>query len=218
MADAHENDGVQRLIERIRDEAVEAGRAQAKALVEQAMAEAAAILAAAQRERDEQKIKAARELEIEKQAARAAVHTAARDVVLGLKSALVASFEAHVARLVSDTLREPELMRKLVLALGGRVASERLVDREVEILVAAMFDDAAEDSSIPPRVRDTILGISREMLREGVELHTSAKVSAGAKVRLVGEQLEIDLSEAAISEMLLAYLTARFRWILDGAE
>lgn len=213
-----DRDGVQRLIDRIRDEAVEAGRSQAKALVEQAQAEASSILAAAQRERDELQRKALRELEIEKQAARAAVHTAARDVVLSLKSALVATFEAHVARLVSDTLREPELMRQVVLTLAGRVAQEALVGKQVEIIVAALLDEHRSDESIPPAVRDKILGISREMLREGVELHASAKIAAGAKVKLVGEDLEVDLSEAAISEMLLAYLTPRFRWILEGSE
>lgn len=210
--------GVQRLIDRIREEAVGEGRAEATALVEAAKAEAAAILERAERERDELQRKAHREIEVEKQASRAAVHTAARDVILGLKSEVVASFEAHVHRLVSDTLRDPELMQTLVLVIAGRVAEEVTVGKEIEVVVSALLDEHAPDEPMPAVVRDGILGISHDMLREGVELRTSPKVSAGAKIQLVGEHIEIDLSEDAITEMLLAYLTPRFRWILEGAQ
>jgi V/A-type H+-transporting ATPase subunit E len=212
------HDGVQRLIDRIREEAVGAGRTQAAAIVEQARAEAAAILEAARRERDELQRKAHREIEVEREAARAAMHTAARDVVLSLKAGVVATFEAHVARLVSDTLRDPALMRTLVLVIAGRVAREVLVGKDVEVVVSALLDEHAPDEPMPAAVSDGILGISRDMLREGVELRASPRVAAGAKVRIVGEAVEVDLSAVAISEMLLAYLTPRFRWILEGAE
>lgn len=218
QGEAREHDGVQRLIDRIRSEAVEAGGSEAAALVEQAKREAAAILADAQREREALQRKTRAELEVEKQAAHAAVHAAGRDVMLSLKASLVAAFQAHVGRLVSDSLHEPELVRQLVLALAGRVADEALVGREIELLVAALLCEPRPDAPLEPRVRDTILGISREMLREGVHLHASPKVAAGATVKLVGESLEIDLGDAAITAMLCAYLTPRFRWILDGTQ
>ena len=114
--DKDQDDGVQRLIDRIRGEAVSAGRSEAEEILARARAEAAALLEAAAREREELQKKAHREIEIEKQAARAAVHTAARDVILSLKAGVVATFEAHVERLVTDTLRDPALLRTLVLA------------------------------------------------------------------------------------------------------
>jgi V/A-type H+-transporting ATPase subunit E len=73
-----------------------------------------------------------------------------------------------------------------------------------------------------PKLRDlgkqTILSLSSDMLREGVELIPSSSVEGGAKVRLVGEQLEIDLSDKAISKMLADHLLPRFQAILTGAE
>ncbi len=210
--------GVQRLIDRIREEAVGSGRTQAQALVEAAKVEAAEIRERAERERDELLRRAHREIEVEKQAARAAVHTAARDVVLGLKSGVVASFEAHVHRLVSDVLRDPELIRTLVLVVAGRVSREVLVGKDIELLVSALLDERTSDDPMPSAVRDGILGISHDMLREGVRLRISPKVTAGAKIQLVGEHVEVDLTDDAISQMLLAYLTPRFRWILEGAE
>ena len=210
--------GVQRLIDRIREEAVGSGRAEAQALVDAAKAEAAAIKERAERAREELLRQAHREIEVEKQAARAAVHTAARDVVLSLKSGVVASFEAHVHRLVSDALRDPELMRTLVLVVAGRVAKEVLVGKDLELWVSTLLDEHAPDESMPAVVRDGILGISHDMLREGVRLRVSPKVAAGAKIQLVGEHVEVDLTDDAITEMLLAYLTPRFRWILEGAQ
>ncbi|MCA9706319.1 MAG: hypothetical protein KDK70_10765 [Myxococcales bacterium] len=216
-ADQERTDGVQRLIDRIRGEAVAAGRTEAVAIVARARAEAAAMLEAAARERDELQKKAHREIEIEKQAARAAVHTAARDVVLGLKAGVVATFEAHVERLVTNTLRDPALMRTLVLVIAGRVAKEVLVDEQLEVVVSALLDEAPA-AKMPTEVRDGILGISHEMLREGVELRASPKIAAGAKVKIVEDAVEVDLTEDGISQMLLGYLTPRFRWILEGVE
>ena len=66
--------------------------------------------------------------------------------------------------------------------------------------------------------KQTILNLSSDMLREGVELIPAAEVGGGAKVRLVGEQLEIDLSDKAISKMLAARLLPRFQAILTGVE
>lgn len=217
-ADEQGDDGVQRLIDRIREQAVGAGRSEAEALVNRARAEAAAIVEAATRERELLLREAKREIEIEKQAARAAVHAAARDVVLSLVSNVAATFEAHVHRLVSDTLRDPELMRTLVLVIAGRVAQEVLVGKDIEVVVSALLDEHAPGEPLPAVVRDGILGISHEMLRAGVELRASPKVAAGAKVKIVGEAVEVDLTSEAISQMLLAYLAPRFRWILEGVE
>lgn len=210
--------GVQALIDRIREQAVEAGRREADALREQAQTEAAALVEAAKREREAMLSEARKHIEIEQQAGRAAVQMAARDVMLALEASVVSRFEAHVARLVSDTLQDPALMRQLVLVLAGRVANELLVDKQLEIVVSALLDEHPANQPMPAKVRDGILGISHGMLREGVELSVSNQLTSGAKVKLVGEAAEVDLSAAAISEMLLAYLTPRFRALLQGVE
>ena len=56
------------------------------------------------------------------------------------------------------------------------------------------------------------------MLREGVDLKPSEDMSGGIRIQMVGEDLEIDLSEKAISELLLEFLLPRYRAILSGAE
>jgi V/A-type H+-transporting ATPase subunit E len=67
-------------------------------------------------------------------------------------------------------------------------------------------------------MRHLVLGISGDMLREGVDLKPSEDISGGIRIRLVGEDLEIDLSDQAISDLLLQNLLPRYRAIVTGAE
>ncbi len=68
------------------------------------------------------------------------------------------------------------------------------------------------------RMRNLVLGITGEMLREGVELKPSEDMSGGIRIQMVGEDLEIDLSDKAISELLLEILLPRYRAIVTGAD
>ena len=56
------------------------------------------------------------------------------------------------------------------------------------------------------------------MLRDGVELIPATEVNGGARVRAKGEDAEVDLSDAAVSELLIRHMTPRFRAILEGSE
>jgi V/A-type H+-transporting ATPase subunit E len=67
-------------------------------------------------------------------------------------------------------------------------------------------------------MRRLVLGISGEMLEQGVDLKPSANMGGGIRIRLVGEDLEIDLSDQAISDLLLQNLLPRYRDIVSGAE
>jgi len=63
-----------------------------------------------------------------------------------------------------------------------------------------------------------VLGISQRMLREGVEIIPSSEVSGGARVRVVGEDLEFDLTDEALSKLLMKHLLPRYRSILEGTD
>lgn len=63
-----------------------------------------------------------------------------------------------------------------------------------------------------------ILGLSSDMLREGLELVPDSEVEGGARVRLVKDKLEIDLSDRAIARMISQRLIPRFKAIMEGAE
>ena len=217
--EAQQASGVRELIARIRDDGVEAGQARAEEIIAEARHEATRLLAEAREEARETHRKASAEIESFKDAALEALNLAARDARLQLASSLVASFEEHVRRLVAPVTHDGSLIRALILVLAGQAAGEYPRDQELEILVSDLLaGKEAENPELDQIIRDSVLGISGNMLREGVEIIPSNDVPGGARVRVVGEELEIDLTDEAISQLLLKHLLPRYRDILQGNE
>lgn len=211
--------GIKDLIARIRDEGVQSGRQEADRILSEARREAARIVSEAQQKADETLNSARTTIQLEKKAALESLKLAFRDTGLELKAAVVASFEEHVRRLVSEVTLEGEFLKSLVLVLAGHSVEEYVKDKDVRIMISDVFIKGQEMSSGDTEsTREAALAISNKMLREGVELVAAKGMGGGAKVRLVGESLEIDLSEDTVSELILKHLLPRFRGILEGSE
>ena len=220
MADETPNaSGVQELISRIRDDGVQAGKEEADRVLAQARREAARLVADAQAQADEMRQKASAEIESVKHAALEALKLAARDTGLKLEAEVLASFQRHVKRLIAPVTHDGKFIRTLILVLAGHAVEEHLEDKELQILVSDLLaGKERENPELDERMRLAVLGISGEMLREGVEIVPSSEVEGGARVRVVGEDLEIDLTDEAVSKLVLKHLLPRYRAILEGAE
>jgi V/A-type H+-transporting ATPase subunit E len=214
----HTESSVQALIDRIRDQGVQSANREAARILAEAEAKASQLLADAQKQAEQLRAKATADIEAEQAAAQEALKLSARDTVMRLKNLVAIAFETFVRRLVTTATQDRELMKNLVLVLAGHSAEEFIKDKQIQILLS----DALLTGKSDPKLRDlgkqTILSLSSDMLREGVELIPSSGIEGGAKVRLVGEQLEIDLSDKALSKMLAAHLLPRFHALLTAAE
>lgn len=214
-----QSSGVQDLISRIRDDGVEAGKAEASRVLAEAHAEAALLVQQAQAEAQEINRQASAEIEDYKRAALEALKLAARDTRLQLEAAVLAAFEAHVKRLVAPVKYDGSFIRALLLVLAGQAAEQYPRDQQLEILVSELLaGHEDENAELDKTIRDNVLAISGNMLREGVEIIAASEVPGGARVRVVGEDLEIDLSSEAVSALLLKHLLPRYRAILEGAD
>ncbi len=213
--------GVHDLVTRLRDEGVQAGRSEADRLVAEAKQQAAQIVEAARAEAATLRETTRVDVEKEREAALQALKLAARDSVLELREGVSRHFEQHIKRLVSQTTTDEDFLRALVLVLAGRAASEFVQDRDAEVLVAARLGDPVSEEEVEAaraRMREFILGITGNMLREGVELITDSEMTGGARVRVKGEHAEVDLSNATVTALLMKNLLPRFQAILDGSE
>lgn len=211
--------GVQDLISRIRDEGVQSGKQEASRLVDGARREAARLVESARAEAEELRQKARAEIETERNASLEAIKLAARDTALQLEADVVAAFESCVRRLVSPQVRDPELIRALVLVLGGHAVEQFVKDKEARVFVSdVLFKQPGESAEVDERADQAVLGITGDMLRDGIELVPSSEVEGGARVRLVGENLEVDLTEETVHKMLMKHMLPRFRGILEGGE
>ena len=208
--------GVQDLIGRIRDEAVRSARDEADRMLAEARAQAARIVADARAEAAVLKKDARAAIETEHTAAIEALRMAARDTGLQLRTAVLSAFEEHVRRLVTDVSTDASVLRDMILILAGKAAEDLIKNRDAAILIPGRLADEP-----PPELEEFLqrsaVAFSADVLRDGIELIPASEVRGGARVRLVDDDLEIDLSDEALSEMMLKLLLPRYRRILAEA-
>lgn len=209
------SDGVQSLIDRIRDDGVQAARDKAEQILKDARQEASQIVANAKAESDSLRADAKREIEDHRTASLDALQLAARDTVLELKAKVVERFEEFLKRLVISATRDEETVRSLVLVLAGHAASEFIQDKELEIRISKAL---LGEGTLEEEGNRVLLALSSDMLREGIQLIPDDVIEGGARVQLVKDKLEIDLSDKAISRMIAQSMIPRFRDILRGAQ
>ena len=134
------------------------------------------------------------------------------------KARVMARFEEFVKRLVVSATRDKELVRSIVLVLAGHAAEEFIQDKEIEVRISSALLEGQTGPVFKEEGKLAILGLSSDMLREGLELVPDSEIEGGARVRLVQDKLEIDLSDRAIARMISQRLIPRFKAILEGAE
>jgi len=210
--------GVQELINRIRDQGVRSGQEEADRILADAKEQAARMIAAAEAEIEARQSKAQARLEADEASSIASLEIAARDSALELQSAVVVAFERQVKRLVSNITQDGSFLKALVLVLGGHAADEYIGDKDIQVFASQFAFDEESGPEVEERVREATLAIGSDMLREGIELVPSEDIDGGVRVRVVEDNLEIDLSSEAISKLLLRHMLPRFRALLSGAE
>lgn len=211
--------GVQTLIERLRTEGVEAGRQEAEKIIAQARKQAEHLLREAQAEAERliaQAQKTQAELE---NATREALALAVRDAKLRLRQELSAAFDRKLAELVRQALAPLPFLEQLILQVAGQVGRE-LPDGPVTLLLPPVSPELeaphqSPEPATPGTLTHLALGVFRDMLREEVELRVGSGFAAGIRVEL-GEEVMLDLSDEALSQLLSAHLRPRFRLLLEG--
>ncbi len=224
MTETAKATGVQELINRLRDDGVRAGKEEADQVLRDARKQAAAIVSQAKAEAEDMLEKARHEIETEKSSAIESLKVAIRDTELKMEAELKATFAAHVKRLVSVEMQDVEFLRQIILAIAGMAAGDKACgEKPVNIILPAnLFRSDKRETRLTEEGRENfrrlVLGISGDMLREGVDLKPSESIGGGIRIQLVGEDLEIDLSDKAISELLLQTMLRRYRSLVAGAD
>ena len=215
--------GVDALIARLREEGVSAGRSEADRILADAQAQAKRILDKANAEARERQEAARQESDAYRAAGEAALKTAMRDTVLDMKATLMQRFSADVKRLVSQQLKDPDVLKQMILEVVGRVRDDAGVgdEAEVEVILPETAIGLEELRGNPEELQkgvptQFVLGLTGEMLREGVTFSASEDVAAGVRIRMKESDITVDLTEEAVAALLLQHLQPRFRAILEG--
>jgi len=215
--------GVDALIETLRSEGVAAGREEADRLIAEARAEKQRILDEADAEAKRRKEAAQQEVADMKRAAHDALEQAARDSVLELRQRMMTQFSEDVRRLVSQEVREAEIVRQMILCVARR-AGEALDSLGAESITIELPRNAPglADLRRDPRALSQdelmrlVLGVTGDRLRAGLTLRVAADDRHGIRVLERDNAIELDLTEAALAEVMLDHLHPRFRALLEG--
>lgn len=215
--------GVDELIAKLRDEGVSAGRAEADSIVGDARAQAKKILDNANADARDRIEVARKESDAYRAAGEAALKTAMRDTVLDMKMALMERFSSDLKRLVSHQMQDPEVLKQMILEVAGRTRADGEVGDadELEVILPEEVVGLEELRVNPEELRKGrltkfVLGLTGEMLREGVAFSASQDIAAGIQIQLKDKDITLDLTEKAVAALLLQHLQPRFRAILEG--
>ena len=212
----HVSSGVQDLIARIRDESVQAGQQEAESLIREAQKRAAETVAQARAEAETLLAKARAEIARERQAAIDALQQAVRDTVLALKERLTMRFVEEVKGLVGKELKDTDFLRQMILAISGQVLPDEAQNRALELLLSNDLFPEADDGE--QSMRDFIQGLSSQVIHGGIELKPSGESKSGIRLRLIGEDMEVDLTDEALTALLLKHLLPRFRAYVEEGK
>lgn len=221
--DALPSSGVEALIERLRDEGVANGRAQAEQLIADARHEAERIVADAEAEAEEILTQARIEVERYRSAGEDALQGAMRDAILKMKDQLSTRFSEQVKRLVSTEMAQEAFLEKLILELAGRVRRDAGLDdsEKVELILPEDIVGLEQLRREPEQLREGslahfVLTLTSELLHDGVEIYSSGDIDKGICIRLQDGEIQVDLTPEKVASVLLEHLHPRFRAILEG--
>lgn len=216
--------GVAALIERLKTEGVSAGKQEAEKMIHDAQNQAEKILNDARKEAEKLMQEGHEKIQKEKRAAVDALQLAARNMRLELRQRLIDRFMEEVKRLVHKELANEATIRQLILiiAIDHAEQLQKVKEKEIEIELPTTVLDFEEIRKNPKLLENDPLkklvqGVTSEMLRKGVSVKINKdKSELGIKVRIKDEGIEMDLTEEAISELLLKHMQPRFRALLEG--
>jgi V/A-type H+/Na+-transporting ATPase subunit E len=199
--------GVDELIDRLKTDGVVKGKSEAEAIVADAKRQAMAILDTARNEADSIVTAAKAEADRICQTSNQALQLAGRDALLKLRESFTLQFENRIRKLVEAELKDPKILGKMILEVAGKSRPGESTAK-TEILLPM---DAPETDPLISYVA----GVTESMLRQGVTFGVGDDVAAGVKVRLADKDVDIDMSDEALSAFLARFLVPRFRHIMD---
>ena len=218
MSEQSNTTGVQELIDRLSLEGVAEGQQQAEKIVSDAQAKAKRIIESA-RVQAKDAIKQAREESEQFQAAaEEALRLAARDAVRDFGSRIHDGLRYRLQELVQHQMKDSDVLRRMILAITSK-ATEGLEHEQLEILLPeeSLTEEEIRQSieaGNPDALTEYMQGVIGERIREGAKVKLGSRANAGLTVRVVNQNVEIDLTDEAIADLLAKHLLPRYRAIM----
>jgi V/A-type H+-transporting ATPase subunit E len=210
--------GIQELVDLMREKGINAGKEEGTRIVAEAEKRAEWILAQAEQQAKELGQSAHQQAEFIKQSGAESLEMAFRDIKLKLKDELSSRFASQLQRLVNEELSDPQTLKQLLISAAAKT---QIQDQAMTIQLpdnAVALKELREDPDLLKGgpLMEMLSEVSRSLFSAGVSLQTSGSADQGLTFLLRDGEITIELTDAALSKLLLAHLQPRFRAILEG--
>ncbi len=215
--------GVEALINRLREQGVEAGKQHADKIIHDAEKNAEKIIGEAKKEAQLLVDKAEQEVTALRNAGEDALKLATRDALLKLRDTLLGSFSKEVHRVVGEKMTQEVFLERLILQFAAKVSDDlQLKEKENMRIFLPNNPVGVEDLKNNPEelkvgtLTHFTAACAAEMLRKGVKVEVADDITNGLLIRLDDEGMVVDFSTETLSALLLEHLQPRFRTLLQG--
>lgn len=222
--------GIDELVEKLKNDGIQAGQQQALDIIAEAEKRADLIERQAQEKADAMLKESHERIEREEQAAKDALQLAFRDMVLGMKNAMLERLSSDFSREVKQQAAAVPVLEKMILEAVRQISTEVRVPEsnntdgsagtEVEVLVPQQLMQLDDIRANPDKASDGPLAdlsshLAGQMFSQGIRF-AAGDQDAGIQMKLQNGEMLVDVSDKAIADLLLKYLQPRFRAILEG--
>jgi len=198
--------GVNEFINRLKNKGIDAGKEEAEKIVDNANKKAGKIVNDAEKQAEKLLSDAKKKIEKLEKSATESINIAFRDSVLNLENTISKTFVKQLKQMVKSEMSQEKSIRDLITAVIKATTNKK----DLQILIV---DHIGNNEKIDP----AIYGITSSMLKEGIQLSkTYEKNKTGIMVKNAKTGIEIDMTDDAISELLLEHLLPRYQEILKG--
>ncbi|WP_330926935.1 hypothetical protein [Candidatus Sororendozoicomonas aggregata] len=211
--------GVQELIEKLKNQGVQNGRDQANAIVSKAEIQAGQLIKEAEQKAQGIVDKAREEASFITKAGQEALELAERNAILELKDYLLNQFSQQIRGVVSHTMANDELLEKMILQVAGDNALHS--EEHVNVVLPQKIIGVDELRDSPELLKEGgllafAMSQASTMLQKGVTFTVGSAQQTGITFCLKDKNIEVELSDEAVSAVLLRHLQPRFRALLEG--
>lgn len=200
-------DKVKKICEVLRKETLDPAREEAAMIIEAAHVDAGKILIEARREREKILAEAMAEIERQRVIFQSSLAQACRQSLETLKQSIEEKlFNQELLQTLLGPLKDPNVLAKLIQAVVEAVEKEG-IETDLSAYISA---------SVPARAVNELLARSvLDKLKEKSVL--LGPMAGGIAVKLHGQKITLDLSEAALKELVANYIRKDFRSLLLGS-
>jgi len=194
-------DKVKKICDLLKKETIEPAQIEAQKIVEDARENARQIIAEAHKKAEEVHQIAHQEIQQQKVVFQASLSQACRQTLDSLKEKIEQKlFNPELSSLLSKPLQDPKIVAKLIEVIVQAIEKEG-VDANLSASISSAVSARDVNTALSTKILDR--------LKEKSVLLTS--IGGGVQVKIVDQNMTIDLSDTAFNELVANYIRKDFR-------